>query len=262
MGGFHGGHSGGGGGHSSGGFHGGSHNSGSSSYHSAHSVIDGKHYINGKRYYGAYYGMSGNRPMKFGGVIAIGVVLIAFGLFLFFLMFKVSTTATITRTWDNGSYELYDFEYEYNGKKYHGYGDDDFDAFGHYTINVGDEYTLYISPTNPASYDFKSNNGVGVFCLLFVSGIGALIIIFSIRTKIKHDRELQLVGDINKDGKIDDKDLEYADAINSGKKEGAYQASKENEYLEKKIYRRCPYCDSIVDENDKFCTNCGSNLKK
>ena len=263
MGGFHGGQSGGG----SSGFHGGSHHSSShhsssSSHYSSHSVINGKHYINGKRYYGAYYGMSGNRPMRFGGIISIGIVLLAFGLFLFFFIFKVSTTATITKTWDNGIYELYDFEYEFNGKKYHGYGDDDFDSSNNYTINVGEKYTLYVSPTNPSDYDFESNNGLGIFCLLFIGGIGVLIIANAIRTKIKHNKELQLVGDINKDGIINDKDLEYADAINSGKNEGAYKASKENAYMENKIYRRCPHCDSILDENAKFCSNCGSNLKE
>ncbi len=267
MGGFHGGHSGGG---SHGGFHGGHHSSShhysSSSYHSTHSVIKGKHYINGKRYYGAYYGMSGNKPMTFLGAITLGIILLSLGIFLFFLLIKVSTTATITKTWDNGRYEMYDFEYSYNNKIYHGYGDDDFDSKNNYTINVGDKYTLYVSPINPSNYDFESNNGIGVFLLIFFGGIGTLILVSTITTKIKHNKELQNVGDINGDGKIDDKDLEYRDAINSGKSKGAfegtYQASKENAYNENKIYRRCPHCDSILDDNAKFCPNCGSNLKE
>ena len=56
------------------------------------------------------------------------------------------------------------------------------------------------------------------------------------------------------------------DSIKKGEADGAYEgtrrATEENMYNEKKILRRCPYCDSILNDTDKFCPNCGSNLKE
>lgn len=288
MGGFHGGHS--SGGHSSGGFHGGSHSSYHSSYHSSshssytsyssrpmvvHTVRNGRHYLDGKRYYGAYYGLQGGKPRSFATFFAMGFFSLLFGFLMFLIFFRVGTQATVTYAWratdSHGiPYEEYDFEYEFYGQTFKGYGDDDLsfngiDSKGEFTVKVGQTYELYVSPFNPASYSFTNTSVVGVVFFAIAGTLGAFIMTRAILIKRKHDKELAEVGDINGDGVINDADLAYADALRNGKNEGAfegsYQASKENEYLRQKVYRRCPYCDSIVDDDAKFCAQCGSNLK-
>lgn len=299
MGGFHGGHS---SHHSSGGFHSGSHHSShsysshrsyssGSHYHSSssgssytssysrpttsytpiHTMKNGHHYIHGKRYYGAYYGIRHGKPVTLASRIGIAIFLIIFGIFFFTLFFRVQTTATVTHTYTvrdayGDNYETYDFIYYYNGKPYYGYGDDDLSYSGTYTILEGETYTIYVSPTNPSTYSFENNSGWGFAFLIILGGIGTIILVKSIRIYIHHKKELEAVGDINGDGIIDDKDLEYADSLHQGKSEGAYEgikkATEENTYQENKVYRRCAYCDSIVEPDDKFCPNCGSNLKE
>lgn len=286
MGGFHGGHS--SGGHSGGGFHGGHsshssyHSSHHSSYHSSsvtyvsrptivHTVRDGRHYLNGKRYYGAYYGVSGDRPRTFASYFSMGLVPFIIGLVIFFAFLRVGTTATVTDTYEtydqyHVKYEKYDFEYYFNGVRYSGYGDDDLDASGHFTILKGNHYEIYVNPINPSSYSFENNTAIGIIAFGILGSIGMFIMVRAVSIKRKHDKELAAVGDINKDGIINDADLAYAEALHQGEAhgayEGTYQATKENEYLRNKVYRRCPHCDTILDDDAKFCPQCGSNLKE
>lgn len=273
MGGFHGGHS---GGHS-GGFHGGSHSSyhhsSSSSYSPrpvvVHTVRGGHHYLNGKRYYGAYYGLSNGKPQTLGGILAIGFFCLLLGFILFAALFRVPRNATVTRVNKTGSYydqyEVYDFDYSYGGVTYHGYGDDDLNSDGSFSIKEGETYTVYVNPFNPSSYSFDNTATFGILAIIFLGGVGIIIIVRAFKIYRHHQKELEAVGDINGDGVIDDKDLEYADSINKGQADGAYEgvrkAEAENQYRANKIIRRCPYCDSIVDDDAKFCSNCGSNLK-
>lgn len=289
MGGFHGGHS--SGGHSSsGGFHSGSHHS-SSSYHSSgsysnhhssgsygsyhprphvvHTVRDGRHYLGGRRYYGAYYGMKGDKPRTFASLFMTGFLFFCIGLVFFITFFKVGVSAVVTHASKSGysydQYEVYDFEYTFNGTTYYGYGDDDLGYDGQFTVLVGETYQLYVNPINPASYSFENNSALGIILFGILGTIGFCIMAKAVMIKRKHDEELALVGDANGDGVINDADLEYADAKNKGEADGAYEgtfrATNENEYQKKKILRRCPYCDSILDDNAKFCSQCGSNLK-
>lgn len=275
MGGFHGGHS--GGGHSSGGgFHGGSHSSFHSSSYSSytrptviHTVKNGRHYLDGKRYYGAYYGMQGDKPRSFGAFFAMGFFLLVFGILMFLTFFRVGTQARVTYAWkghdQSGPYELYDFEYYFYGEPHKGYGDDDLDYKGDFTVKVGETYEIYVSPFNPSSYSFKNTSTIGFVFFTISAAIGGFIMTKAVLIKRKHDKELAEVGDINGDGVINDADLAYADSLREGKNagafEGSYQAHKENEYLKQKVYRRCPHCDTILDDDAKFCPQCGSNLK-
>ena len=267
MGGFHGGHSGG-----SGGFHGGSHHSSHSSHsHSSHSS-----HSSGSRIHvgpGFIISSSGNRIKKSRvsqiiAFFAIAVFLIMFGTTVFLPLFDVPTKATITKAQITGSgysqYEVYDFEYEFNHRTYFGYGDDDLTADGELSIKVGEEYKLYVSPFFPSDYRFESKAVKGVAFLILFYGLGTFFIVQGIIKYRYFKKQLALVGDANKDGIVNEADLDYVESQAHAKTEGAYEGTKaaeaENAYLKNKIYRRCPYCDSIVDDNAKFCSNCGSNL--
>lgn len=268
MGGFHGGHSGGGGG-----FHGGS--SHHSSYHSS------GHYHSSYRSYGTrihigpgfIINSSGNKIKKSRmsqiiSLFAVAVFLIMFGTILFLPLFDIPTKATITRATITGSsydkYEVYDFEYEHNNRTYYGYGDDDLTSDGELSIKEGEEYTLYISPFFPSDYRFKSSAVIAVALLVLFYGLGTFFLVQGILKYRYFKKQLAIVGDANKDGVINEDDLDYVESKAHGKSEGAYEGTKaaeaENAYQENKVYRRCPYCDSIVDDNAKFCQNCGSNL--
>ncbi len=279
MGGFHGGHS--SGGHSSGGgFHGGHHSSshsyhgGSHSSYHVHTVVHGHHYINGKRYYGPNYGMNGSgKVISFFTSLLIGIIFLLVGIGLYVLMATPKTaTATITNTWiaSDGyeKYEGYDFEYSYGGKTYTGYGDDDLAYDGSYTINVGEKYTLYLHVYSNSSYSFKNNTDIAVVLGLIFGGVGLLLTLNTLRIHIKYKKKLQEIGDINGDGKLDEADIEYAEKLNHGKADGAYDGAREatayNTYNEiKKDFRKvCPYCGSYANPTDSFCTNCGGRLSE
>ena len=276
MGGFHGGHSSGGGG-SSGGFHGGhssSHHSYSSSQHRssfARNVhVRGVHFSSNKKY-NISYGTSNGRPMTFLGSLLISILLIGIGLFVFFLVATPRhATATITRTNIVGTYdryEIYDFEYEVNGQKYYGDGDDDLNSDGSLNVNVGDKYTLYLHVFKDDSYEFEDKTLLGSLFGGVFFFIGLLIFVSSILTYIKYKRLLSEIGDANNDGKIDENDIAYEDGKKGGMADGAYlgarDATKENVYDElrkEKPKKVCPYCGSYVKEEDLFCTQCGGKL--
>lgn len=277
MGGFHGGHSSGGGSH--GGFHGGHsshHSSGYSGSYSTHThrVVHGKHYIDGKRHYGPYYGMSGSgKPISFFTSLIIGIVVLFVGIGLFILIATPKTaTAVITRTnkaYDgSAAYEVYDFEYYYGGKTYTGYGDDDLGPGGSYTINVGEKYTLYLHIYSNSSYSFENSTGIGIGLGLGFGAVGLILIINTIRIYAKYKKKLKEIGDINGDGILNEADVAYAEAKEEGMADGAYDGARDatsyNTYNEmKKDFRKiCPYCGSYANPEDSFCTNCGGRLSK
>lgn len=268
MGGFHGGHSSGGGG----GFHGG-HSSHSHSSHSSHSYRSSS-YRSTRIYHtsggGVYIGGSrGRRTSSLVKYLIFGIMFIMIGIISFIAFFDVAVKATITKASivgpENDKYEIYDFDYYYNNKQYSGYGDDDLTSSGELSINVGETYTLYVNPIAPSNYKFDSDAPIGLMMLLiFVSG-GIALIVIGIVNYTKIQKELKKVGDANKDGVVDERDLEYADKVASGQAEGAYEGTKaaeaENAYQKNKIHRRCKFCDSIVSDDASFCPNCGSNLR-
>ncbi len=263
MGGFHGGHSSG----SHGGFHGGGHSSHSShhyrstSYHSTRIYHSSGHGF----YFGGQRGRKATLLTKY---LIFGILSIMFGILILVALMDVAVDAKITNTSIIGSgydkYEIYGFEYKFNNKTYYGHGDDDLSSTGELTIEEGQTYTLYVNPFIPTKYKFDSDASAAIVMFLIFAAGGTTLIVIGIINYKRYKAELEKVGDINKDGVVDEKDLEYADKIAKGKAEGAYEGTKaataENTYQEKKIYRRCPYCDSIVDDNAKFCPNCGSNL--
>lgn len=104
----------------------------------------------------------------------------------------------------------------------------------------------------PESYSFESENGPA-FILLFIGlGLGALIIGNTINNLKLYKKRLEAIGDLNGDGKLDEKDIEI------------YLSRKNNldDKKEELQNRVCPYCDSLVSINDRFCQQCGAALGK
>ncbi|MCR5350135.1 MAG: zinc ribbon domain-containing protein [Acholeplasmatales bacterium] len=266
MGGFHGGHSGGHGG----GFHGGH----SGGYRSHHTYYGGRHYINGRRYYGAYYGMGRNgKPISFFTSLIFGILLIFFGFMLFFVIATPkSATAVVTKTskaYDStGAYEIYDFEYDYNGVTYYGHGDDDLGSGGSYTVNVGEEYTVYLHLYSNSVYEFENETGSGVIALAIFGILGLVLVLNTVGIYSRYKQKLSEIGDVNGDGKLDEQDIEYSENKNNGASLGAYEgakeAAKENTIKEMKKECRvsCPFCDSVLPEGSTFCPNCGARIAK
>lgn len=264
MGGFHGGHS---GGHS-GGFHGGhsSHSSHSSSYHS-HSSYHSTHvYVSGSSI-DSGYGATPSKPMSYKQKLGVGIVLLFVGVFLFLFLFKTATTATVTYTWKahdySSTYEAYDFEYYVRGKVYRGYGDDDLDVNGDYTVHEGEKYEIYVSLLSPSIYDFSpSSNVIAVIFLVIFGGIGLITVVTSIQGIKRHQERLREVGDANKDGVVDDRDIEYAEAQAKAQMEGTYlgtkKAESENAYNKHKVYKKCIFCGTTLADDAFVCPNCGS----
>lgn len=273
MGGFGGGHSGGGGfhgGHSSGGgFHGGHsgggfHSSGGfrSSYRPHRSTFI---YVGGRRYdVGGGSSNNSNNGYKKPALIStifLSVFIVILGVFLFLNVYKKGCTAIITHTESahdyTGEYEVYDFEYSLYGNTYYGKGDDDLvynykTSSYEYSVKVGEKYTIYVSLINPENYEFEAENGAA-FILLFVAlGIAALIIGNTINNLKLYKKRLESIGDLNGDGKLDEKDLEiYLSRMNT--------MGDKKEELQNRV---CPYCDSLVSVNDRFCQQCGAALGK
>ena len=273
MGGFHGGHSSGGSSHGS--FHGSRSHSSSSSYNRPVRIT----YIhNGRTYYKPDYGTSNGKPMSFLQSLIPAIIFIVIGVCIFLNTFKVRVKATITKTsvvkdeYDD-PYEVYDFEYSYRNQTYTGYGDDDVeyhyeDGNMVYTLSIleGEVYDLYVSPIFPSNYAFSSEGvTMGIAFTAFLSITGCFILFSNISKRKKFKQDLQEIGDVNNDGKLDEKDMEMADAISKAKIQGEAQAVKENTYdnlRRENSIRYCEYCGAQLDVNDKFCPNCGSSRSK
>lgn len=263
MGGFHGGHSSGGfhGGHSSGGFHSG-HSSGS--FHSSGGYRAPHHstfvYIGGNRYNSGWnnYNNSYKKPALLSSIV-IATIILFIGIFLFLAFYKVETTAKITSAYIstdvNGiDYEKYEFEYVFNDKKYIGYGDDDlkYNYVTHtyeFVTKVGEEYPLYVGIISPGDYSFERDNSVPRLILGVNIVISAAIIISTVSNLKRYKELLSSIGDLNGDGKLDEKDIML------------YLKKKQNTNSEeesKPKYKKCPYCDSFVPIEAKFCEQCGA----
>ena len=257
-GGFHGGHS-----HSSGGFHGG-HRSGGyhSSSHSSYRPHHSTHiYVGGER---GYRSAGSNRiyqePNLIGSIIG-GIILMILGIVLFINLFSLSVEATITNTslaYDNGyPYEEYTFKYTVGGSTYYGNGDDELVYFideANYkeSVKKGESYTLYVRALDHSDYNFESNNGPAVFVLLLLGIIGISIIVTQVK---KYQGFLETIGDLNSDGKLDKNDIKlYRKKL----------LEKELDPLgeEKPKFKKCDYCESLVDLDSKNCPNCGASLKQ
>lgn len=268
MGGFHGGHSGGGGG----GFHGGSHSSFShhSYSHSSHSHYSGGIFISNR----SINVSGGSRKASIPETTFIGILLIIIGIISFlFIATPRHTIATIIdtdiATDSYEKYEVYDFEYYVNGIRYTGYGDDDLNADGTLSIEVGEKYTLYLRLLGDTSYSFSDQTPTGFLIGGVLSAFGIFAIAHAVKAYVKFRKELAEVGDANGDGKVDKYDIEYAKKKKTGMADGAYDgardATAENVYDElrkEKPKRVCPYCGSLVGDEHLFCVQCGGRLSE
>lgn len=277
MGGFHGG-VGGGGGRSGGGSRGGGggfHGGGGPHYgggpHSNYRppVRIGYHH-HGHIYYRPYYGTSNGKPMTFRGAVTLGLILMGVGLTAFVSIYHkpctatILTTSTVTDGYNSYKYEEYTFSYNFNDKTYTGYGEDDLNYDGTYTVNKGEHYTVYVGLIDHTSYQFESNNAIAYIFAGFLIIPGAAVLGSAISKNAKFKRDLKEIGDVNGDGKIDEKDLEYDEKINKATTEGATQAAKENAYDEVRYSKAqyCTYCGCKLSDNDKRCPSCGANVSE
>ena len=203
----------------------------------------------------------GYRKPAVAASIIFAIIVLFIGIFLFTHIYTESHVATVTNVnlaTDRGEhYETYDFVYVVNGRQYTGHGDDDLlyyysDNNFEYSVKVGEKYTIYTDLLNPSNYQYESHNG-GAFLVLFVAlGIAALIIGNTINNLKLYKKRLESIGDLNGDGKIDEKDLEiYLSRMNT--------MGDKKEELQNRV---CPYCDSLVPINDRFCKQCGAALGK
>lgn len=235
MGGFHGGHGGGFGG----GF-GGGHNSGTS-----FNVTPTYRRHNGRLYVTPVYGTTNGQPMDYFSYMFLTILIMLVGLFIFIFCFTFKTTATVTDTYNahdiSGIYEKYDFEYEVLNKTYTGHGDDDVIFTGssyYYQVNVDEEYPIYVHIYNFSKYEFDNEDLITcvIFCP-FLELFGLTLLISGLMKHKQHKKDLKEIGDINRDGKIDEEDFN--------------SLPKENE-------KKCPYCGSILKKDDKECKSCGA----
>lgn len=185
-----------------------------------------------------------------------GYVALAFGVLCYFFIGLRTVDATITKAKINTPpesepYEVYEFEYQYKGKEYKGYGDDDivYDINGNMMmdINVGDVYTLYINPFDAKVYKFQDDNRNSIVAaILFV--IGGFSILLGIVLRRKYLVSIQYVGDQNEDGRINESDLFiYSQA--------QYQKLLHKNEMKKAV---CPYCGKPLKKEQFFCPNCGA----
>ena len=134
-----------------------------------------------------------------------GLVLILLGILFMFLLNQAKVTATITRKNDFFDTVQYDFSYEYNGNTYYGNGKDDI-AYSD-KLNVNTEHDIYVKVINPSDYSFDVNYS-NIILLIIFSTVGGILLIYGVVARRKYLVSIKFVGDLNKDGKIDEKDYE------------------------------------------------------
>ncbi len=245
MGGFHGGHH--GGGHHGGGFH----------SHSSFSFSGGS---SRHHYYGGGYRENLTIEQKM-GVSIIGAIV---GILLIIFWFKVPTTATITATnvYKENSvyYEEYSFDYDMYWHTFEGYGEDKLGYDSSYLpTKVGEKYTLYVSPFIPTYYDYDTGFlTYGIMALIFTP-IEIFVFIYNLSLYRDKRRRLLLIGDLNGDGVIDEKDLEFK------RLQDLTEANKSNNSIENKTNTKlnfCLDCGFSISENETKCPNCGKSFDK
>lgn len=200
----------------------------------------------------------GTRVCRVFGYITLGL-----GLLFIFLFHTKTSIATITDAnqkydYHGIAYEEYTFRYTVDGKYYYGVGDDDlvYDyQKGRYVfdIEVGEEYPIYYYMVNPSSYSFSKEPFAPLYVILIISG--SVLIIIGIVFRKKYLKSIEYVGDLNNDGKINEKDLII------------YQKKKSEENLAKmaeaaKKYINCPFCDAKIKKDERNCPFCGGVLIK
>ena len=243
-----------GGGHSSGGSHGGF----GGGHYSSNGSYSKRVFFHG-RYYNYSYGSHNGKPMGFVSAIVSGVIIFLVGLFIFFLTFTNETMATITKAdfavdSNHTTYEIYEFEYNYNNQTYTGHGDDDvIYNFGEYKFryNVGESYPLYVHFINPSWYDFEDSKYIAVIALSLTSFISGSIIISTLFTRKRRQKILSEIGDYNHDGKIDEKDIDTY----SGNTNQSDINIKDFDNIAKTPVRYCKYCGNKLYEN-QWCESC------
>lgn len=186
----------------------------------------------------------------------IGLFLIALGIILGILCYEYKVYAKVTKVWevkyDNQYYEKYEFWYTFNGSEYMGVGEDDL-AVGpagvYFDITVGQSYPVYVMAIAPGSYHFQKLNLSLMFGLVLVTS-GATLFVYGIVYRKRFLLQIQSVGDLNEDHKVDEKDLRVYSENQKKIEEDERKKLIEKDY--------CKYCGSKLAKTDLFCTNCGA----
>ena len=199
------------------------------------------------------HGQSKNNKVITSTCRYLGYVGVLFGIVLLILFYPHTCKATITETnivsRFGDTYETYQFSYEFGGVLYFGSGDDDLAYVnGGYekTILEGDVYDVYVALVSPSDYQFERGNlatGFGVGILVF----STVLIVVGALTRKKYLISIRHIGDLNGDGKVNEKDIEIYN-------KQAYLNMFEN-YTKRDL---CPYCGSKLDKKSLFCTKCGA----
>ena len=192
----------------------------------------------------------------------IGYIFIALGVLFFFLLEEYQYKATITSTsWVTDAqgevYEVYSFSYTINGKEYIGRGDDDaaytLDNERYFDIALGEEYTIYASIISPEKYQFEPTN-TNVAIAILLSGVGIAFFLIGFISRRKFLVSIQHIGDLNNDGKINEKDLIIFNHQEYEKRMEEFNKSSKNN-------RRCAFCGSKISKDELFCSFCGAAKK-
>lgn len=187
----------------------------------------------------------------------IGFLFLFLGILFIFLLKPNSVNAKVTRVttvqMKDDSYEKYEFSYKFMGTMYIGQGDDDLaydsDNNPYYSINVGEEYTVYVSILTPNNYHFTQPFAyLIIVIILFGISLGVLLLGYAL--KKEYLKDIFSVGDLNNDFKIDEKDLDL------------FREKIEKEEMERLKNLSCPYCNNIFKEGYSYCPYCGNKIKE
>ncbi len=192
----------------------------------------------GKSYETPIYGLYYGKLFSFAQFVTMLIVLMIIGLGLFVLAFEFETTAIVTDAHESyhvDVYNEYNFEYEIFGKTYHGHGKS---MYGSRRVHSGDELDIYVHLYNFSYYDKKNSGAPYVVFVVLPHEIICIVLLSSaIKKHRKHKKDIQEIGDINHDGKVDEADFK----------------SLPNMYEKK-----CPCCGAYIDIVDKECPHCGT----
>lgn len=190
----------------------------------------------------------------------IGYVFLAIATIFLFLFGTASTTATVdsvnmaTGPY-NEKYEEYTFNYTVGSIVYHGNGEDDLvykNGTYVYDIEVNDVYPIYYYRVAPQFYSFSKDPQIGWVITFYITG--AIFLIIGIVFRRRYLKQIDFVGDLNGDGKINEKDLElYQEKLKKIQEEFVNTDT---------VIKKCPFCDKTVAQDEGNCPYCGGVLKK